>query len=1304
MKLSFDYIFDDKEKCQIKELQEYIQKCSYTIQYKLPSGLITGSASSFFENSKHNDDHEIEAILTLLFFIKEYLKGNGYIFIDELEHLLFTWNDYSIFWNPDQDFKALVGAEAFIRGLGWMLYKDQAVTIDDTSVNCYKGDTEKNITGIHDETLNNLLTGVIAKGKVKLPPIDNDRAGLVDKKNETFRYLAETLMGLRNSEVHHASGNKYDYEREKKSFFIRMDIIVLVMFIVQYQYDSLYKIVSHLIPKLENKNSDGEVINPLQIINEKYIPKLLEKQLDIIDDAYKFYSFSRDDEVHAPDSINVMLRPIQLSSDMTSYDSDDTESEDEMSEEMEEESLSLLDRQEINRLFLGGVSGSGKSTVVAKMIRELCHRWQNDASHNKEYLPIMLNIGDYDKLEGSNVENKIIPAIRQYSGYLDRVEEDRINQYVSSLRERGRLIIFFDGLNEAGNHPDKIINDIICFSNSREYCNCRYVVTSRLYGFEYLTNRFSEFSAYEICPLNSLLVKEQIQRASDYLQSKSLWERINQSPNLKALASNPQQLKLLIELMRDSDVNYTISNKTILFEQVVGKLIKKKYPREKYVLDDFNTGLCCVSGMMMEKEASTIEKELLPDYGKEKFGQDFPRKRDLFQALDDAKEMGIIEIKESDITFKHDSWKEFYQAVYVRDLWLATNDQTHFEQARWLRQILLGSNEGHIQLATGIICSLYELLDKDMNDRKDRKKYNLLIDLTTLLLTPPSDSITTVIIENDDQSGVHLQLPDNHFPQADKILYVLAMAISGMKYKNHASLSLNDNGKVPSDPKSVVTGMIMNLLLLYRKSFPNGMVGCNLDVLKDLFSISVISGSTMILDELFTPYWLRMWALSNKDFDHLMGIKSEQPDEDWQKRPYEQRVALLNENRALWHHLITDATNKAELISRLLKLHEDFSNWGFAKSRFVLEHRITNLLMQMGDHELIKTIEFCKDYKPETAKFSNYASLLLEDIRSMRKCYASEKGEISNIILRKLIQRINNQEIADFVWEHQELLASVKVQRALISMGYIPALEECRSGKMSKEDLRNVADIVPIEDLPTNFIEENYDKEVFLHWPFVNGESVIYKDNITSLIDWDHPKMYHPSVLNEVLKELNATPSLATQEVWLFFERLNQAATYTAFYAGLSHDKRKLAYCPTPNVCHVLSVSETSILLFSPSKGYTGDDNLEKGIETIGNIGQKVVTGDLIILEHNKDLKPLPSQERETIYGFKEGFVRAITGKEGKDYFIGVDGMKTDFYYHDNSGQYGEMEKGEAVSFFPSVNLRGNGKRSPMAYSLRISK
>ena len=788
MFLSFDYISNDKEKFQIKELQNYIRKVSYSIQYKSPSGLITRSVSSFFESSLDTNGYNIEAILTLLFFIKEYLKGNGHKFIDELEHLFFTWNDYSIFWNPDQDFKALVGAEALIRGLGWMLYKDQTVTIDDTSVNCYKGDTEKSISGIHDETLNNLLTGVIAKGKVKLPPIDNDKAGLVDKKNETFRYLAETLMGLRNNEVHHASGNQYDYEREKKSFFIRMDIIILIMFIVQYQYDSLYKIVSHLIPELKRNNSDGEEINSLQIINEKYIPKLLESQLDIITDAYKFYSFSRDDEVQAPDSINVMLRPIQLSSDMTSYDSDDTESENDISEEMEEESLSLLDRQEINRLFLGGVSGSGKSTVVAKMIRELCYRWQNDANHDKECLPIRLNISDYDYKK--SFEENILSVISYCVGYLDTAEKDNIkNRIIDPLHMQGRIIFFFDGLNEAGNHADKIINDIIHFSDSREYCNCRFVVTSRLYGFEDLVESFAEFSTYEICPLDSLLVKEQIQRVSDYLQSKSLWERIDQSSNLKGLASNPQQLKLLIELMRDSDVNYSISNKTILFEQVVGKLIKKKYPQEKYVLDDFNTVLCCVSGMMMEKEVSTIEKKLLPDYGDEKFGRDFPRKRDMFQALDDAKEMGIIEIKESDVTFKHDSWKEFYQAVYVRDLWLATDDQTHFEQARWLRQILLGNNEGHIQLATGIICTLYELLDKDMNDRKDRKKSDLLIDLTALLLTPLSDSITTVIIENDKQSGIRLQLPDNHFPQAAKTLHVLAMAISGMKYKNHASLS-----------------------------------------------------------------------------------------------------------------------------------------------------------------------------------------------------------------------------------------------------------------------------------------------------------------------------------------------------------------------------------------------------------------------------------------------------------------------------------------------------------------------------------
>ena len=1296
MTLTFDYISNNEEKNQIRKLSEYIRASNYAIQYKTPYGIETKSASLFFDNSSENNGYNSEAILSLLYFIRLYLKDKMFNFVEAIDNLLFSWNDYNIFWSPDQDFKVLVGAEAFIRGLGWMLYKDQTVIVGNTEVDCYKGNTENCILGIHDETFSNLLNGVIAKGKVKLPPITNNRAGLVDKKNDTFRYLSETLMGLRNNEVHKENNPKYDYEREKKSFFIRMDITVLIMLIVQYQYDSLYKIVSYLIPKLNRKHLREEIINPLQIISNQYIPNLLDSQLDIIGEAYKFYSFTREIECPVPDSVNVMLRPISLSDDIDSFDNDYAVDEDDLTEELEEEPLCLLDRPEQNKLFIGGTSGSGKSTVIAKMIKELCLRWENDINHDKESLPIRLNIGDFDRIPG-NIDNKIITAIANSIGYLEVQEKDSIARYYMYLREQGRLILFFDGINEAGKNTDAVINAIMEYCEDSDFNNCRCVVTSRIIELGKKIKRFSDFFAYELCPLNTILIKEQMKRASDFFHSENLWERISISPKLRDLASNPQQLKLLIELMGVSEDRLSNLNKTILFDQVVRKLMEKKYDSRIYEdeLNDFNQVLCCVSGMIMEK-GDMIEVEEFKDYGSERFVH-FPHH--IHRYLNDAIEIGIIRGIYPFITFTHDSWKEFYQAIYVRDMWLAADIETRHKQANILRQILLGDDNEQISLSIGLINSLYELLDKEMEERVSKKKYSILIDLTALLLTP-SNVNAEVSLDNNVQTDVCLYLNDNHFPSIDKTLRALAIAISNMNY-NPASFRLNSKGLFPSDPKSVVVGMIINLLLLYRKSFPNGMVGCNINTLAELFSISAICGNTSIIKELFHPYWLRLWLIQSEDFDNLMGFSSAHKD-DWQKRPYENRVALPNESKILGDRLLKNSTNKTEFFWQLYSIQNEFYKLGLQRSAIFTKHYITRLLMRMSNQDLHETIKLCNNHKNRLSDYGNYAALLLEDVDSMKKNFVPQKSiSIPNSLINKLIQRIEENDIADFLWAHQCLLKS-KTIGALIQIGYQPLLEACRSGNIKNLDLNFYADSIPLSYLPVEFIESHYDISIFRHWP-IKKEETIYKENLISIINWDEPSHYHSSTCDALLPYLVNDPTLATKKVWEFFDSHSQSASYTRFYINLSIDSRRQAWCPSPNVCHVLSVSNASILLFSPSKGYETDGNLQMGIEwQNGYYGNTIKAGDLVIIEHNKVTSPLPSQESEAFYGFKTGFVKAISGIDRQDFFIGVTGMNTDFYYHCISGNNGEMEKGEKVVFFPSVNLRYNGQVCPMAYNLKI--
>ena len=1298
MTLSFDYILQNEEKQQMKRLLNYIRENGYVIQYMAAHKLYT-KPISFFTTDDIND----EAVLTLLYFVDKFLKEKGQPnFVKDLDRLLLRWPDHESFWSNEQAKDALVGTEAFLKGLYWVLYKGEKVFIDDNAIDCYDGDPVRNIVGIDGMTFNGLVTGTIAKGKISLPPLENSKSGIVDTSNEVFKSLAQTVMRFRNLEVHYKDEDKDAVDVEdtyfkntnddSKLFFIRMDIIVLLMLATQYQYDNLCKKVSHIIPSLGN-NTNGNVENDaLQLINERYIPGLLFRQDDIISEAFNFFSSSRSEHIGI-DSINVMMCPVNFSTDDSVNYLEDENSDVEISAEQQEDPFCLLDRTDLDRIFLGGASGSGKSTIVAKLIKELCNRWISDTS-DQAVLPIRINIRQYDLSAGA-VGSYMVKAVANsmMDSYLVKADEDSLGRFMRHLREQGRLMVFFDGLNEAGKNTGYVLDEIIRYCNSAEFSNCRCVVTSRIVelGEKHL-GRFASFSAYELCPLSAQLVKEQIKRASSFLPTQNVWERICQSPKLQDIASNPQQLKLLLELLGRSKENYIVPNKTILFEQVAERLMNLKYGEEAPdKLSTFNQIICCAAGLMME-QSEPIDVEWVKDHCSRQF---HGTPSNIYEMMRSAKEFGILNSVQPYVTFKHDSWKEFFQAVYVKSLWLIADDQTRREQIIALRKILQGDDEDRLLLGTDLICSVYELLDRDMLDKRRVRERMLLSDITNFLLSPSDNEPAKIILEKDDNEGLKIQFTDNTYPQPDNILTVLAMAIAGMGYSPMPVTEIKNS--YPSDPKTVVEGFIINQLLLYRQTHPNSQVEPHLNILKDLFATCALSGSERVLEELFHPYWMRIWLLHNQDFDLLMGNQAEHND-NWEQRTYENRVALTSESRVLVNCLISKAANKPVFAKLLMEERNELLRFGFIQSAAVVKHYIIRLFLNMTSQDLKETITYCRSKKTGSSIFGNHAALLLDDAESMKEMFIPEKKtEIPNSIVNQLLQHIGDSHIADFIWENP-FLKTKRMLKALVRIGYEPLLRAIQRGAISDAEIEKLADDTPFEMLPAAYIESHYDTSVLLHMPNEDNPQGAYKANLSSLIVWSEPSRYHSSVCQAFIKELKATPLLATKEVWQFYERHNKASLYTDFYANLHPENRKDAWCPSVDVCHVLSVSKTSILLFSPLKGYTSGGSLQDGLRRIANVGQKVSWGELVIMEQDGTMTPFSLQE-ESFYGFREGIV---SGKTGRDYFIRNPEYKEDFYYYDRNGQYEEMEKGEKVVFFPSVNLLYDGRVKPMAHHLKL--
>ena len=103
--------------------------------------------------------------------------------------------------------------------------------------------------------------------------------------------------------------------------------------------------------------------------------------------------------------------------------------------------------------------------------------------------------------------------------------------------------------------------------------------------------------------------------------------------------------------------------------------------------------------------------------------------------------------------------------------------------------------------------------------------------------------------------------------EMNKGLEPLAKATAMLEKKRLAYDEADNRRFFRPHPRILTEMMLMNQLILYKRFHADGEI--NMDLLQTLFRAVAMSGSHRLTDELFEPYWLRMWLLWEGDVKEI---------------------------------------------------------------------------------------------------------------------------------------------------------------------------------------------------------------------------------------------------------------------------------------------------------------------------------------------------------------------------------------------------------------------------------------------------
>lgn len=1120
-KLYFNQL-PQREREQAEDLRNYVQSFIFSVSCYHAND--KPDSNPFPIDCRSLFNHSIEEIIVLLYPFTQAVNAAGLTaLIEDLPDLLFPEGGYEQI--SKLMLKVFVNSlEPFLKAMGYLVYKGVTIKVKGTEVDCYTGKkttlTGNDCTGLDKMTLAPLLAGELKYDRFErglpLPAVGGVKGFYKQKSSEPdrshLRDLLYTVLRNRNVYVVHRNAPGAGDTGETDIRFLNVGgrdtlaiyqrTLMAFLLALDGQFDAVYEQVKSFLPASESTPAEPVDMRRKaeDAIQGKYLPDVIDTQTHVLRGVY--WCTIREDQKELASTII----PIGLKE----FDWEDNDDDDEAGYE----ELNMLDASELmenpeNRrlLFLGG-SGSGKSTLLARLILDCVDDWMENNQREYKRLPIRFNLCNY-KDPSKGLMPYLLGRLTDLNvRTLHADQQEAVTEYFEMLLREGRVILCLDGVNEIRSDISRqVIDQLLLFME--KYAGCQYILTSRQMEIFGLKDMFATFATYQLCPLTEAQIKAHLRRTSLLYNGEDkqseLWEAINRVGSLKSFSRNPMQLMMLINIFKDGvAVNWEGLNKGELYRRFISGLIdwENQKNKSRSVTKDgleedgitehgINMLLKFIGGLMWKNSAPGnmlfFDEVLNALMAARLLGGHESKLIRMLQCVD---EMKLLERDASDnIRFTHDSFMEYYEALYFVSEFKQADTAKRKEMLTAIRPDF--SDFEFLKLAL-------ELMESEArNSARGMRKENWAREFVALLLMQglseaddkrkPGETAAPLRLEWD-AAARRMKVSGAAMPPLNPYLELLSRVTASLEYPEHTftATGVEEVLEVKSvKARTYIECYLLNLLYLYKRVYPDGTV--DLPYLAPLFRCASASGNQKVLDELFTPYWLRMWIVGTEDLRRFLNLDTRLKFYELPKVPVTERSAFPMEMRLLAYHLIQFSGNDKCLFDNFLQLGEWMPSLGFTSTLDSIQAHLLRLYASMEDNEL-KTLYFKIKDEPLLARHANSMLLMMNDASFLTENYNEKQPVVMyGRVINSLLGRYEQEEIKKFLFARLDQMApSARIRvirhylmRNIYASQLMDYLWKEKGFESLGEYRMGVLDLMPLGRIPASVADQYYDKDIY---------------------------------------------------------------------------------------------------------------------------------------------------------------------------------------------------------------------------------